>query len=162
MAKNKLQVRLAESGDVPGMVELIEAQRIEYQKFAPVFWRKAEDSARWSQTFFDHVVQASTHTALVAREHGHLQGFLIAFAAPVPPVFKPGAGPTMMIDDFCVATPDLWPTAGAALLDALRTRAKEEQWSQLVSVTAHLDRPKTEFLAGQGLSLTSEWWTTPI
>lgn len=162
MDRKQLHTRPAESGDIAAMVALIEQRRIEYQAYAPVFWRKADNSAQMSTAYFAHLIEASTHTVLVAEANGQLLGFLIAFPTPVPPVFKPGPGPTAMIDDFYLASPDLWPSAGAALMDAVRAKAKEEDWSQLVAVTAHKDLPKTDFLAQQGLSLTSEWWTAPL
>lgn len=161
MQPDQVHVRKATAQDVDAMVQMIEARRLEYQAYAQVFWNKAENSAEMSRVFYTALVDSSAHTVLVALVDQQVAGFMIAFQASVPPVFKPGPGPTVQVDDFYVASPDLWPTAGAALFEELQRQARAEGWSQLVVVTAHKDLAKTGFLADQGLLLTSEWWTLP-
>lgn len=162
MPQGPVDVRKAMAEDVDAMVALIEARRLEYQAYAPVFWNKAEKSAEMSRVYFTALASSSAHTVLVALVNQLVVGFMIAFQTPVPPVFKPGPGPTVLVDDFYLAAPELWPTVGHALFAELQRHAREAGWSQLVVVTAHKDLPKTAFLADQGLLLTSEWWTLPI
>ncbi|MFT3966188.1 MAG: hypothetical protein QM690_09925 [Sphingobium sp.] len=156
-------VRPAGENDLPRMVDLIEARRRDYQRYEPRFWRKADDSAAKTLPFFRTLLSDPRATALVAEggEGRPLSAFLIAVETPAPPVYAPG-GPTILVDDFAVADPALWPTAGRALLDALRQLGQGKGWGQIVVVSARRDAAKQALLRDWNLSLASTWWTGPF
>lgn len=141
------------------MAMLAEARRVRYEAFEPLFWKKAQGSLDMGRLFFTHLLGQPDTLALLAEREGRTVGFLIATAARVPPVVAPGA--TAMIDDFCVAKPDLWGDVGPALLEAARTVLREDGFAQIVVVCGFKDEEKTAFLKTQNLSLASTWWTAP-
>lgn len=152
-------IRHASATDLPAMVALIERRRVQYEKYEPVFWKKAVDSAEKTEPFFKSLLTNERATTLVAYDGENLVGFLIAINTPAPPVYEPG-GTTILVDDFCVADASLWPSVGRALLDRLETIGREAGWRQYVVVSGKADQEKSEFLASTRLSLASTWWTT--
>jgi len=156
-----LDVRKAETTDIPAAVELVEHSRRQYQKYQPTFWRKAANSAAATETFFTRLLTEPNTYFLVAFEGSELQGFLIAAKFPAPPVFDPG-GDTYLIDDFCVVEPRLWLTIGEALLSHASTLIHEHGGAQIVVVSADRDLAKTEMLRRSELSIASNWWTKPL
>lgn len=156
-----MAIRSADPGDVEACVGMIEARRRLYETFEPRFWRKADHSAAMSAAFFGHLATDPGALFLVSESEAGVNGFLIAMAVQNPPVYAPG-GPTAQIDDFCVADPSLFPTAGAALLDEARAQLKARGFTQLVVVCAARDAARTAFLESQSLSNTTTWWTTSL
>ncbi|MFZ5815196.1 MAG: N-acetyltransferase [Bacillota bacterium] len=154
-------IRPATSADLPAMVALSEAKRTEYERYQPVFWRKAPDSAAVQAPFFTALLQRPNVIALVHEERGVVDGFLIADLIPSPPVYAPG-GLTCRIDDYCVASGADWEQVGLALLRAAEAAGAERGAVQTVVVCGHLDLPKRAMLAAAGYSIASEWWTRPI
>jgi len=67
-----------------------------------------------------------------------------------------------MVDDFAVASPDLWQTTGAALLAAAWEWAEEQHAVQVVVVSGPHDTAKRDLLKAAGLYVASEWFTTPL
>lgn len=156
-----MDVRQGMESDLPALVAMIEAKRREYEACEPVFWRRATDSAATTLPYFASLLAQGTVTVLVATEAERLLGFLIAMPVPTPPVYDPG-GPTVLIDDFCVAEPSLWPTVGRRLLEHARQVGREVGWRQVVVVCGHADQPKSDLLRSTDLSLASTWWTAPV
>ena len=156
-----MDVRRGDESDLPAMVEMIEDRRGEYEVYEPVFWRKAADSAATTLPFFAGLLAQGTATVLVAWDGDRLLGFLIAMPVLTPPVYDPG-GSTVLIDDFCVAEPSLWSTAGRRLLEHARQVGREADWRQVVVVCGHADQPKSDLLRSTDLSLASTWWTAPV
>lgn len=152
-----LAVREAGSADLDAIAAMAEARRVSYEAYEPQFWRKAAASDQMGRAFLGHLLGQPDTLCLVAALDGQVAGFLIATPARVPPVFEPGR--TAMIDDFCVAQPNLWSSLGPALLDAARTRLRADGYAQIVVVCGFKDAEKTAFLATQDLSLTSTWWS---
>jgi len=152
-----LNTREAHWADVAAITRLIEQRRDEYQVQAPVFWKKSAKSAVWTKGYYRFLLLTRRATVIVAEEFGTITGFLIAMRARVPPVFDPG--PTIFIDDFCVASPDRWADTGGALIRHLRAIAKERGWRQIIVVSGTADAPKNDFLSSIALSETSSWWT---
>lgn len=152
-------VRDCGGDDLDVMAEMAEARRVNYERFEPLFWRKAAGSLEMSKAFFAHLITQADTLCLLAEVEGRPAGFLIATPARVPPVVDPG--PTAMIDDFCVAGAELWADVGPALLGAARTRLREKGFAQIVVICGFQDAEKTAFLKGQDLSLASTWWTAP-
>ena len=156
-----MQVRDATAADAPRCVDLVEARRLEYQRYEPRFWRKAENSAASTLPWFETLFSDARNVCLVAVEGDTLVGFVVARAFPTPPVYAPG-GPTAMIDDFCVVSKDRWRDVGQALLDEARARLRQAGFAQVVVVGARQDLAKTRFLEQTDLSLASTWWTTAV
>jgi GNAT superfamily N-acetyltransferase len=146
---------------VDAMVALSEAKRTQYAAYQPHFWRKAENSAAVQTPYFYELLARDSILALVAQDGEAVVGFVIAAVIPAPAVYDPG-GPTCMIDDFCVADPELWATVGRDLLTAATTAARNRGAAQVVVVCGHLDQPKRAALAAAGLTLASEWYTSPL
>lgn len=161
MTHEALTVRMAEGADVPTMVAMLEERRRHYEVYEPIFWKKAANSVQLSEFYFTHLLTQPTHWLLVAERNGDIEGFLIAFDTPAPPVVDPG-GPTFTIDDYCVRHADLWEEVGGKLIDEVLTLARAEGWRQIVVVCPHKDRNKSDFLANRELSLTTEWWTLTV
>jgi hypothetical protein len=99
--------------------------------------------------------------ALVHERDEEIDGFVIASLVPAPPVYDPG-GLTCLIDDFTVAAPALWPTAGEALLAEVGRRAKARGAVQFMVFCGHEHEPKRAMLAAAGLSLATEIHVGPV
>ncbi len=143
------------------MVAIIEAQRRQYQKYQPTFWRKAAGSAAASQAFFAKLLAEAESYFLIATEGRQILGFLIARKFPAPPVFAPG-GDTYLIDDFAVLDPQHWLSIGEALLSHVTTLLHEHGAAQIVATCADRDLPKAEVLRRSDLTIASNWWTKPL
>ena len=154
-------ISLADASHVGDVVAMLEEKRLEYQEYQPVFWRKASDSANSTVEFFQAMLVETGALFLVAADKDELLGFLIARKFPTPPVYAPG-GCTYLIDDFCVASTDLWNSAGSMLLAEASARLNETGASQIVVVCGDRDVPKAELLRRQGLTIASNWWTNPL
>lgn len=153
-----ITIRDCRAGDVDDMAAMAEARRVAYERFEPLFWKKAAASLPRHRAFLEHLVGDPRNLCLFAEDARPL-GFLIATEARVPPVFD--SGRTAMIDDFCVAEPSLWRDVGPPLLEAARHRLRESGFAQIVVVAGFKDLEKSAFLETQELSLASTWWTAP-
>jgi hypothetical protein len=154
-------LRSASEADIPAMVAILEAKRVEYQGYEPVFWNKAANSAEIQTGYFTYLLAQEDTCMFVAERQQEVLGFLVTRLTPAPPIVDPG-GPTVTIDDFHVARPDLWDTVGALLLDRAMAHGREQGWHQIIVVCPHKERAKSEFLSGKRLSLTTEWWTKTL
>ncbi len=143
------------------MVALSEQKRSEYATYQPLFWRKAENSAAVQTPYFHHLLTQENVLTLVALEDAAVVGFVIASIVPAPPVYDPG-GLTCMIDDFCVAHPDLWQTVGRDLIQSVTKEAAAHGAVQAVVVCGHLDEPKRALLRNVGMRIASEWYVALI
>jgi GNAT superfamily N-acetyltransferase len=139
---------------------MAEARRVRYAAFEPVFGRRKPGSEAMSAQWFAHLLSRPETVFLMAEWGGSPTGFLIASPVPTPPVFD--AGPTAVVDDFCVEDPALWPSVGQALLREARTRLKDRGIRQIVVVSGDKDVEKTAFLASERLSLASTWWVAAV
>lgn len=152
-----LHVRMARLADVPMVIELVERMRARYEVYQPVFWRRAARRVAKSRLYFSFQILNPRTTVLVCERHGLILGCLLALWTPAPPVFDPG-GPTITVDDFCMANEADWPAVGGALIDHLRAIGRQRGWYQLVVINAAADLPKTRFLRSIDLSVASTWW----
>ena len=157
----RIEVRAARQRDVPAMVRLIEQRRLDYERFEPVFWRRAPRAARRTALFYRLLLLRGSTTALVASEEGGVTGFLIARRTRVPPVYDPG-GTTVVVDDFAVAGAARWATTGEALLARLRAVGRAAGWRQIVMVCGAADRAKSDLLPAADLHIAATWWTTTL
>jgi hypothetical protein len=155
-------IRAAEVSDVAAIAELAHARRLEYAKAQPTFWNPAADAVQRHQQFLADLIGRENVVSLVAVDAApDLQGYLFATLVPAPPVYDPG-GPTGSIDDFAVMQPELWPTAGVALLLAAMSALRAAGASQVVVVSGQHDEDKRAALTRAGLSVASEWWTRSL
>jgi len=143
------------------MVALSEQKRTEYAAYQPRFWRKTENSAAVQTPYFHRLLTQENVLALIALQDAAVVGFVIASLVPAPPVYDPG-GLTCLIDDFCVAQPDLWQTAGRDLIQAVTEGAAARGAVQAVVVCGHLDEPKRTLLRDRGMRIASEWYVMSI
>ena len=155
-----MDVRQGMESDLPALVEMIEARRREYEAYVPVFWRKAADSAATTLPYVASLLAQDTATVLVATDADRFLGFLIAMPVPTPPVYDPG-GATVLIHDFCVAEPSLWPAVNCRLVEHARQVGREASWRHVAVVCGQADVPQSDLLRSTDLSLASTWWTAP-
>ena len=153
-----MHVRRARWRDIPEMVRLSERNRLFLEQLAPRFWRRSPGAARWTGRYFRFLFVTRRAAMLVAEEQREVVGMLIGRRVSAPPVYEPG-GPTLLIDDFCVAAPELWPSAGAALLDAA---TRDTVFAQVIVIAPVGDTAKSQWLASAGLAPVSSWWTKPL
>lgn len=156
-----MQIRAATAADIPRMVAIAEAKRVEYEGYSPVFWRKAPDSSPIQAAFFQRLLTGTDVIALVAETEATLLGFIIGAIATAPPVYNPG-GPVCMVDDFAVANPMEWGSVGAPLLTAMEQEAKARGTVLSVVVCAQRDQAKQAMLREAGLAVASEWYVKAL
>ena len=153
----KNRIRKAQLADVPQLVELSENRRSAYEKYQPIFWRKAEDSHKIQSPYFEQLIAKQGVIALVHENNREIDGFVIAAVVSAPPVYDPG-GLACVIDGFCVAEEDQWQTLGTVLMREAAQRAKEQGAVQVVVVCGHLDQHKRSMLVAGGFTIASEWY----
>jgi ribosomal protein S18 acetylase RimI-like enzyme len=153
-------VRKAIEADLDVVAAMAEARRVRYEAFEPVFWKRRAGGEAMSRAFFAHLLTKPETLFLIAEWSGTATGFLIASPVATPPVFD--AGPTALIDDFCVDDPAMWPVVGQSLLRMARAELKARGIRQIVVVSGFKDAEKMAFLESEKLSLASTWWTAPV
>ncbi len=155
-----MPIRDATLDDVPAMLDLAAAKRAEHGGYQPVFWRAAEQAVVMQDLWFQFLLTSDDHHLVVAIDDGgdgmSIVGFLIAQVMDAPPVYDPG-GRTCMVDDF-VAEPGV---AFDELLADARSWGSSRGAVQMVVVTAAADEAKRSALAGNDLTVASEWWVGP-
>jgi L-amino acid N-acyltransferase YncA len=155
-------IRDAAPEDVEAIAGLAADRRAVYERAQPQFWRRATDAVQAHAPWLAGLVGDPDAVTLVAVDDtGDVVGYVFATIASTPPVYDPG-GPTGAIDDFAVASAELWPTVGRALLAAARDRLRAVGVCQLVVVCGHHDQAQRDVLLASGLSLASEWYVVPI
>lgn len=157
-----MTARGATAADVERMVELADNARREYEQHAPVFQRPAANAREVHRPWLSELVDNPEAGSFVHEDsNGDVDGFAIITTVPAPPVYDPG-GLSSLVDDFVVSSPDKWVTAGAALLDAATSWARERGAVQVVVVSGPHDGPKRTVLKDAGLYVASEWFTAPL
>jgi len=156
-----VNARRAHWRDIPAMLSLIEAHRRSLEQLAPGFWRRSARAPGWTRRYFRFLLVTRRATMLVAEEQSQVVGMLIGRRVAAPPVYDPG-GASLLIDDFCVLSPDLWPRAGAALLDAAMRGLGRPSVAQVIVIAPAADNAKSQWLASAGLTPVSSWWTKPL
>lgn len=97
----------------------------------------------------------------MAGDDDRVVGFIIDKSIEAPEVYNPG-GLTLMIDDFCVTSEDLWPSVGAKLIENIKQEARHKGAVQILVVCGAHDDLKHQFLIKQNLSISSEWFVGNI
>lgn len=157
MAEKGARVRKATKKDVPQMVALSAKKRREYAKYQPLYWREASDADAKQRPFFEKMLDNEYVIALVHEQDGVMDGFVIGMLSGAPPVYDPG-GPTLLVDDFCVAEAAQWESVGSMLLSAILHEGKNRKAVQSVVICGHLDEPKRKMLQTIGYDVLQEWW----
>lgn len=159
----KLTVRPSNVSDIGTMVSLSKAKRLHYEKAQPQFWCYAGESGDQSQEkWFKELLGNKDYLMFTAEDtHQGILGFIIGRLMPAPEVYTPG-GLTIMIDDFCVGSKNLWETVGAPLIEAIKIDAKAKGAAQILVVCGAHDHPKRTFLMNQNLSIASEWFVGSV
>ena len=93
--------------------------------------------------------------ALASENNTKIDGFLIAFPQPAPPVYDPGL--TYMLDDFCVADDAIWQTVGSELLSTALEAVKTAGAIQCLTVCPIAHTEKAKLLQSAGLLPASTW-----
>ena len=156
-----MYIRRATEADIPSMVAIAEAKRVEYEGYSPVFWRKAPDSSPKQERYLQSLLASPDVMTFVAHIGNRLVGFVIGALTTAPPVYKPG-GPVCIVDDFTVAPPEEWRLMGGALLAAVAHEAQARGAVLMVVVCAQRDQAKRALLQETGGSVASEWYVTPL
>jgi chloramphenicol 3-O phosphotransferase len=159
----KFAVRTSELTDISTMVLLSKAKRLAYEKAQATFWRYAgEEGDKAQEKWFKELLEDENHVMFTAEsETQEILGFVIGKLIAAPEVYNPG-GLTLMIDDFCVQSENLWQSVGYALIKEIQAAAKARRATQILVVCGAHDHPKRKFLSEQNLEIASEWFVRGI
>jgi hypothetical protein len=135
------------------------AKRLDYEKAQPKFWSYAGPKAEIEQAkWFAELIKRDDHIALTATDNSKkIIGFIIGRLIPASEVYNPG-GMTLMIDDFCVESEDLWETVGKKLIEVIKADLKAVEATQILIVCGSHDKAKKQLLKNMELSVASEWY----
>jgi hypothetical protein len=154
-------IRRAVAEDVEAIADLAEQKRIQYEKYQPVFHRRAENARKNHGEFLKFLITKEDVIVLVAGNPGAVEGFIYANIVGAPPVYNPG-GKVCMVDDFVVSRPELWPSTGKVLLEQMNLEAQKVGAVLGNVVCGPLDTPKRSMLQAFGYSVASEWFVKPL
>jgi GNAT superfamily N-acetyltransferase len=145
------------------MVLLSKAKRKLYEKAQPQFWRYAgEEGDNTQRQWFKELLEDKNYVIFTAEsETQEILGFVIGKLMSAPEVYNPG-GLTLMIDDFCVQSENLWQSVGHELIEEAKAAAKVKGATQTLVVCGAHDNPKRKFLREQNLQVASEWFVGGI
>jgi len=147
-------IREATKSDIDWIVELSHQKRLAYSKEQPNFWKIAKNSDEIQKKYFEKELKNDDVIALI---YEGKQGFIIGKLVMPPEVYD--AGLTLMIDDFCIKSGDLWMTIGKELLDECQKRAKNMGAKQILAVCGDHDMQKFSLLETMGMNIASRWYT---
>ncbi len=158
-----IKIRLTLIADLDAIAALSYHKRRSYEKAQPQFWRYAGTSGDETQKqWFKELLEDKNYLMFTAENDiQEILGFIIGKLMTAPEVYNPG-GLTLMIDDFCVTSENLWKSAGAELINAIKGAAQSKGASQILVVCGAHDHPKRKFLSEQNLSIASEWFVGGI
>ncbi len=142
-------IRPLTAADVPRVLELGEQKRQEYAAYSPVFWRLSPLPRKTFALYIQAQIADAENIALAHEQNDEVDGFVLVNA-------RGG------IDDYTVAAPNLWPTVGAELLHSAGAEAHKRGIKILLVVCGAGDLPKRRMLAGQGLTLATDWYVKPL
>lgn len=156
--KMNLIIRKSELSDIHDMVALSRIKRLNYEKAQPQFWCYAGEKGDEAQKkWFIKLLDDQDYLMFTAEENKIIIGFIIGRLVKAPEVYDPG-GLTIMIDDFCVKSENLWEIAGLKLIENMKIASKARGANQVLVVCGAHDIRKREFLMSQNLSIASEWF----
>ncbi len=150
-------IRKANKTDIDWMVEMSYQKRLNYSKKQKIFWKISENSDEIQKKYFEKELKNKNVIALIYQEK---QGFVMGKLISPPEVYD--AGLTLMIDDFCVKSDDLWLTIGKELLNECQREAKIMNAEQILVVCGDHDRQKFLLLETMNMRVASRWYTKTI
>ena len=150
-------VRFATHNDVDWMTDLSYAKRLDYSKVQPHFWKMAKNSNKVQSHYFNEEIKKDNTIFLCDDEK---LGFIFGKLIIPPEVYD--AGLTLMIDDFCVKTSDLWNTVGKKLLEECIEVSQIKDAKQVLIVCGYHDTHKNNLLAQMNLLTTSVWYSKKL
>lgn len=158
-----ITIHSSQLSDIEAMVSLSKAKRLAYEKAQPQFWCYAGESGDNSQRqWFKELLETENYLMFTAKSvTQEILGFVIGKLISAPGVYNPG-GLTLIIDDFCVRSENLWPSVGLELTHAIKSAAKNKGAVQVVVVCGSCDHPQLKFLSKQNLSIASKWFEGEI
>jgi len=142
-------IRRLTVSDVPRLLELGEQKRRQYEAYSPVFWRVSPLPRETFGPYLQAQLENPHMVALAHERDGTVYGCVLANAQGY-------------IDDFVVAAPERWPTAGAGLLLAAGAAVYRRGIGSLLVVCGQGDTPMRAMLAAQGLTLATDWYVRPL
>lgn len=156
-------VRTSQLSDIPAMVALSKDKRLAYEKAQPQFWRYAgEEGDKAQEKWLKELLEDKNYAMFIAEsETQEILGFVIGKRIAAPEVYNPG-GLTLMIDDLCVQSENLWQSVGHELIEKIKATAKTKGATQILVVCGAHDHPKRKFLSEQNLQVASEWFVGGI
>jgi GNAT superfamily N-acetyltransferase len=160
---SSINIRTSQLSDIEAMVLLSKAKRKLYEKAQPQFWRYAgEEGDNTQRQWFKELLEDKNYVIFTAEsETQEILGFVIGKLMSAPEVYNPG-GLTLMIDDFCVQSENLWQSVGHELIEEAKAAAKVKGATQTLVVCGAHDNPKRKFLREQNLQVASEWFVGGI
>jgi predicted acetyltransferase len=148
--------------DINTFVSMSKVKRLSYEKAQPKFWKYAGPEAESSQAkWFEELLSHNEYIMLTAQNNQEIVGFIIGRLIPATEVYNPG-GLTLMIDDFCVESANLWPSVGTKLVQSIKHEADRKGAAQILVVCGAHDSAKRHFLKNQKLTIASEWFVGDI
>ena len=150
-------IRKAIKSDINWMVKLSHQKRLDYSKEQPNFWKMSKNSDEIQEKYFAKELKNDDFIALIYEEK---QGFIIGKLIKPPEVYD--AGLTLMIDDFCIKSKDLWMTIGKELLNECERKAKNMGAKQILVVCGDHDMQKFLLLETMDMKIASRWYTKEI
>jgi GNAT superfamily N-acetyltransferase len=150
-------IRPAQPADAHEISRLTELRRERYERYQPVFWRRAVNSREVHEEYLREELGRDYLLAYVLEEAGQVCGFAAERLVSAPEVYAPG-GQTLLIDDFVVEPSADWDSRGPALLERVWSQAQSAGAAQMVVVCGHGDEDKRQMLRGAGLTIASGWW----
>lgn len=145
-------IHQATKQDIAWMVDLSHTKRVEYEKVQKQFWKMAKNSDAIQAQFFAEEISKENVIAFCESKQ---QGFVIGKIVSPPEVYD--AGLTLMIDDFCVKSKNLWMSVGLELLNHAITNSKLKGAKQVLVVCGNHDLEKFQLLEKLNLNITSKW-----
>jgi hypothetical protein len=139
------------------MVELSYNKRLTYSKHQPNFWKMSENSNEIQKEWFKEELK---NEKVIALCYQYQLGFIMGKLIKPPEVYD--AGLTLMIDDFCVKSPELWIDIGKELLEKCIEIAKNKGAGQVLVVCGDQDILKYQLLESLNLTIASRWYTAKI
>lgn len=149
--------RPANKEDISFMVTLSDQKRRLYENEFPQFWKNAENANELQEQWFTSLLGIPNYFIYVADGQTGIIGFIIGQNITAPEIYNPG-GLTLMIDDFCVESPELWGNVGNKLLADVTEVGKVSGAAQILVVSDFHDQEKRLFLQKNGLCVASEWY----
>ncbi len=159
-------VRRARIDDAGIIADFADLRRHAYPAYSPVFWRPAPGARTHHLPFLQACLADGCHSAFVAEAAEGVVGAAVAnYRVGVPPFtrdLEASGIASWLVDDFYVASQDLWRTAGGALLDSVAAAARSSGQNRLIVVSAERDAPKNAMLRDRGFRQAAAWWVRPL